>query len=401
MTTCTVVAPALLRRGLSSPLVGRDDELRLIAQLRAEHRGRRSGVGVVIAGLAGVGKSHLARHVVAAAEGAGALVAWVLATASAATVPLGPVAGLLPPEERTTDPATLMRRTGALLRREACGRDIVLGVDDAQLLDPASAALGLHLAISGTAFVVATMRSGATQPDALRTLWSDAGAVRLDLDELTADQTGQLAELVLGGPVEPEARRWLFDRSRGNALYARELLLGALADRALQQREGLWRLLRDPPPSRPLMDLVGARTADLDAAGRAVVEMLAFGEPLRLGELAALAGNATMAAVEAHGVLAVDGSGPRAEVRLAHPLYADVLRAKVPVVRASTIKYRLAEVLGNRRDSTPADVLRIACWMLDVGADVPLAQLFEAAAAALAQGDLDFAVELATRALRD
>src|SRR4051812_37880338 len=197
MTTGTVVAPALLRRGLSWPLVGRDDELRLIAQLRAEHRGRRSGVGVVIAGLAGVGKSHLARHVVAAAEGAGALVAWVLATASAATVPLGPVAGLLPAEERTTDPATLMRRTAALLRQEARGRDIVLGVDDAQLLDPASAALVLHLAISGTAFVVATMRSGATHPDALRTLWNGAGAVRLDLDGLTADQTGQLAELVL------------------------------------------------------------------------------------------------------------------------------------------------------------------------------------------------------------
>jgi len=44
---------------------------------------------------------------------------------------------------------------------------------------------------------------------------------------------------VLGAPVEEAARRWMHDRSRGNILYVRELLLGALADGALEDRRGL------------------------------------------------------------------------------------------------------------------------------------------------------------------
>lgn len=394
------VQSALLRRGLSWPLLGRDHELRCIAELRAERAGEGGGVGVVIAGPAGVGRSHLARHAVAAAEHAGAPVAWLTATASAATVPFGPVAGLLPEQTQAADPATVFRRTAALLREEAGGRTVVLGVDDAHLLDPASAALVLHLAVSGTAFVVATVRSGAGQPDAVRTLWNDAGAVRFDLGELTADETGRLAELVLAGPVEPEARRWLFDRSRGNPLYVRELLLGALADQALRQRDELWRLLRVPPPSPALAELVGARTAGLNAAERAVVELLAFGEPLRLSELTELAGSATTAAVEAHGMLAVDDATPDADVWLAHPVYGYVLRAEVPRVRASAITHRLAEALGNRRDRTPADTLRIARWLLDSGGEMPVEQLLEAAAAALEQGELDLAATFATRAQR-
>ena len=44
---------------------------------------------------------------------------------------------------------------------------------------------------------------------------------------------------MLGVPVEEAARRWSHDRSRGNILYVRELLLGALADGALEDRHGL------------------------------------------------------------------------------------------------------------------------------------------------------------------
>jgi MoxR-like ATPase len=68
----------------SWPLVGRADELERVAQARA-----RGSDAVLINGLAGVGKSRLAREVLAQAERDGAIAGWVQATRSAASVPLG------------------------------------------------------------------------------------------------------------------------------------------------------------------------------------------------------------------------------------------------------------------------------------------------------------------------
>ena len=92
-----------------------------------------------------MGKSRLARETLAAAETQGALVDWVQATRSAASVPLGAFVNLLPADVRSDDPLELMRGSVQALRARAGVRPIVLGVDDAQLLDPTSAALVLHM----------------------------------------------------------------------------------------------------------------------------------------------------------------------------------------------------------------------------------------------------------------
>jgi hypothetical protein len=65
------------------PLVGRDEELARIEELR---RGSIAPAVVLVAA-AGVGKSSLARHAVAAAQRDGAFTGWVQATRSAATIP--------------------------------------------------------------------------------------------------------------------------------------------------------------------------------------------------------------------------------------------------------------------------------------------------------------------------
>ena len=68
--------------------MGRDDELgRIAAAVGA------GGAGVVIAGAAGTGKTRLATE---AAERSGRTAEWVRATRSAAAIPLGAFAGLLP-----------------------------------------------------------------------------------------------------------------------------------------------------------------------------------------------------------------------------------------------------------------------------------------------------------------
>ena len=171
----------------SWPLIGRDKELEQIAAIRAHE----TSPAVAVIAPAGVGKSRLAREAVAAAAEAGAMVCWVQGTRSAAAVPLAACAELLPPEARADDPLLQLQRTSKTLREEAAGRPIVIGVDDAQRLDPASAALILQLTITRTAFILATVRSSEPCPDAVQSLWKDAGADRLELRPLSEARTSR------------------------------------------------------------------------------------------------------------------------------------------------------------------------------------------------------------------
>ena len=67
-------------------LTGRDTEL---AELRRALGGVGKYAGVVIAGAAGVGKTRLARELMARAAGAGIQTNWVVGTESARPIPLG------------------------------------------------------------------------------------------------------------------------------------------------------------------------------------------------------------------------------------------------------------------------------------------------------------------------
>ena len=72
---------------------------------------------------------------------------------------------------------------------------------------------------------------------------------------------------------------------QGNALFARELVLGALDAGTLARAGGLWRLTGRPPVSATLRELVAERMSSLSADERAPIELLALAEPLRIDEL--------------------------------------------------------------------------------------------------------------------
>src|SRR3984885_12498429 len=254
------------------PLVGRDRELAEIAAARADVGCH----GIVVIAQAGMGKSRLAREAQASAQRDGALIEWVQATRSAATVPLAAFADLVPDEVRSEDTVALLRRCGEELRHRAAGRTVVLGVDDAQLLDPVSAALVLHLATSASAFILATVRAGEPCPDAIVSLWKDDAARRLELHALGDEDVRALVETALADPVEEGALRWVTDVSRGNALYVRELVRGAVDDGALVHGDGFWRMDGLPVANASLVELVGRRMAELTAGERELVELLAL-----------------------------------------------------------------------------------------------------------------------------
>ena len=134
------------------PLIGRREELSIIERTLGEDQCR----GLLLAGAPGVGKTRLAREALAAAEAAGCETKWAVASRAVAAIPFGAVAHLLPPAEEKSTHLQLLQQAGQWLAERAGGRRVVLGIDDAHMLDDASAALLFHLVINGIAFVVAT-----------------------------------------------------------------------------------------------------------------------------------------------------------------------------------------------------------------------------------------------------
>jgi len=375
-------------------LVGRSAGLERITGARAEGR-----TAVVISGPAGVGKSRLAREALSAMERDGAVVGWVQATRSAATVPLGAFASVLPADVRSDDLFELMQRSIRALRDRAHGRAFVLGVDDAQWLDPTSATLVLQLTTTTAGLLLVTVRADEAPPDAIVSLWKDAGALRLELGLLSETESEVLVEQIAGGPVERGARRWVSETSRGNALYVRELMLGALAGGALQQVNGLWRLPVRPTVSASLTELVAARMAGLADSEQRTLELLALGEPLRVAEMVALTGTQPLIGTEARGLVNVTGAGPDGEVRLSHPLYGEVIRASLPTLRAREVRLALVDTTQARSVLEPGDTLRLARWLTDAGEKIPSDLMLRAAQAANLAGDPAFGATLAEAAL--
>src|SRR5438552_1898952 len=118
------------------PLIGRAEELDAIAEAVADPE----AAGVILAGAAGVGKTRLLREALVAAEARGHQTEWVSGFAASTEIPLAPFAHLLPaPAGPSPDRLELLRRSiAALTERSPDGR-LVLGVDDAHLLDEVSA----------------------------------------------------------------------------------------------------------------------------------------------------------------------------------------------------------------------------------------------------------------------
>ena len=146
-------------------------------------------------------------------------------------------ADLLPADVRSDDLLELMRRSAAALRGRADGRPIVIGVDDAPVArSDARRRSCCSSPARASAFVVVTVRSGEAAPDAITSLWKDAGAPRLSLQPLDEAETTELVEQALGASVEQAAARWIYESSQGNALYVRELAARRAGERQPRAR---------------------------------------------------------------------------------------------------------------------------------------------------------------------
>lgn len=350
--------------GESWPLIGRTEELQLVVSLS---RRRDAPAGVVLAGAAGVGKTRLAREVLAAAARGGALTRWAAATASARALPLGAFAAVV--GTVGSDATQLVRRAGAALLTGAGPGGVVVGVDDGHLLDDVSALLVHQLVLGQAATVVVTLRSGEPTPDAVTALWKDGHLPRLELQPLSEEETAELVEAALGGPVEGATARRLWSITRGNVLYLRELVQSERDAGRLRAVAGVWQWTGTPHLSPGLLELVQERIGALSDAEREVVEVLALGEPLGVPVLTRLTSAEAVERTELRGLVDVQLDGGRLEARLAHPLYGEVQRMRCGQLRARRLRGRIAAALAATGARRADDALRRA--VLTVDSDLP------------------------------
>jgi DNA-binding CsgD family transcriptional regulator len=376
------------------PLLGRARELAEIeAVLTAS-----GGGGVVLVGAAGAGKTRLAREVLKRVR-TGRDVDWVAASSAARSIPFGAVSHLLAEDERLGADGFALRRAADAIARRAGRQPVVLGVDDAHLLDDGSAALVHQLAVRGLVFVVATVRVGEPAPDAIVALWKDGLCRRLNVRPLSGDVVDRLVGHVLGAQVDGVTRQEIRRVAAGNPLYLRELLAGGLEEGGLVRREGVWCWDHGRRYGSSLVDLVKSQLAGLDDATRAVLEVLACGEPLPVAVLDRLVGTGALGAsaidaAERGGLIIRERSGRRQAMRLAHPVHAEVLRVVLPEGRARRLWGWLAASVDGQPLRRPDDALLVAAWKLAAGAPQCPASLLAAARRAVARSDLALAERL-------
>ncbi|WP_394613364.1 LuxR C-terminal-related transcriptional regulator [Lentzea sp. JNUCC 0626] len=330
------------------PFVGRD------AELTAVRRAVR-GAGLIVAGPAGVGKTRLLDEVACDVR--------LRATAAMSEIPLGVMAPFLP----SADSSPLAMLTGA--RAALRGRVVV--VDDVHLLDDASAGLLHQLVQHRESVVVATLRSGERAPDPVVALWKDELLPRIELDPLGRAAVVEVLETVLGGVLDSATADRLWTASAGNMLLLREMHFAA----QWVSHGGVWSLDGPLPLSPRLVELIEAHLAAVPDEERRVLELLAFGEPLDLAASEAL-----------DGLVTVTDEG----LRLAHPLYGEVLRAQCPPLRKRNHQRHLASLLD--------DPLRVAVLRLESGTADDPALLLKAGNIASAAGGVVLAERLARAA---
>ena len=90
----------------------------------------------------------------------------------------------------------------AALTASMIAERLLLGVDDAHLLDDASAALVHLLVTSGAASAIVTVRSGEQAPDSVVSLWKDGPAPLVVLQALSRAEVETIVTTVLQDPVD-------------------------------------------------------------------------------------------------------------------------------------------------------------------------------------------------------
>lgn len=364
---------------MPGPLIGRERELAALRGWLGElgdHRGRL----VLLAGEPGIGKSRLAREVVAVALAQGTAVALGRATEEAGAPVLWPwrevmrslgqrleptlTTGEMRPEDRfrLVDEVS----TGVLA---GAGNGLVIVLDDAHWADRTSVLVLRHLADRLSAkpvmLVVAFRDTGppSALSDVLPALVRSLEVERIDLGPLDVDGVGACLRANLG-EVDPGLIAAVHQASGGNPFFVEQL------GRAIA--EGSWRPGEVPGSVR---DVVRSRLAHLTPSCRGLLGVAAvIGERFEAGLLADATG---MSSDEALGLLdeacangLVEATGEVGTYRFVHALSRVAVEASLGTSERLDHHRRVARAIEARLGDQPGDQAGALArhWLALVGA---------------------------------
>jgi len=353
--------------------------------------------GIVVYGPAGVGKSRIAHEAVSAAESRGCEGRWAVGTSSAREIPLGAFSAWAPSD--ATDTVQLLRGVIESLTGSSSGATVVVCVDDVHLLDDLSIFVVHQIMQRGAAKLLLTVRDGEFIPAAVQEIWMGDRFERLDLRPLSLDETATLLSAALGGPVDSVAAQRMWNLTRGNVLYLRNIVEQEVADGRVVERDGYWRWIGDPIMPPGLVELIESRIGDLPTPVNDVVDALAVGEPIELAALRRITDPAAVEEADTRGLITLEPGGATVQVRVAHPLYGEVRRRSAPATKLRRLRGLVVAELAesNERDDIQV-VVRRATLSLDSDLAPDADLLVRAARGAVWLADLPLADRLAEAA---
>ena len=372
--------------GASWPLVGRAEQLAEMSALLVDGR----GPGVLLTGEAGVGKSRLAAEVLDRCARDGVHVVRTSGAEASSGMPFQAMAGLVSGEPT----ADLFARAARDLRRASGDRPVVLAVDEADHLDPVSAALVHHLAATARTTLLAAARTDALEKPAVRALRRRPLVREVEVRGLGRDGVGELLQVALGGPVDGVTTERLWRLSRGNPLFLRHLVTAGRQAGALRAGAGVWRWHGRLHGYGRLSDLVASALGELPAGEARALEWIAHVEPVPLEVLERLAGQDELEELERRSLISLESRGDRLLVRTAHPLYGEAVRSGTSAPRRRAVYREFADALA-RSDTAGEQRLPLVNWRLLAGEPVADADVLAAASDALARRDPELAERLA------
>lgn len=324
-----------------------------------------AGSGVVVLGAAGVGKTRLAD---ALREASGEAV-WVAGTRSASPIPFGAFAHLLPPLDAPglDRLAVMMLARRAVLEAMGDGSPVLV-VDDAQLLDEASAALLHQLVMARAVRVVVTVRLGESAPDAVTALWKDGWLECVELQPLGRLAVEELVGQLVGGRVDALAVARVWEQTRGNPLFCHELVRAATASGVLAYDGDVWRWRGALPGIGRVWDLIDARLSELDPDSLGALEVVAVADGADVRLLDSLVDASARVGLTRRGLIEEHEEGNRSIIRLVHPLFGEAVRARILPARRRAVCGQLADAAAERELVVGGELLRVAGWRLEQGA---------------------------------
>ncbi len=187
--------------------------------------------------------------------------------------------------------------------------------------------------------------------------------------------------------------------TQGNILFLQELITDALGAGTLKREHGVWHWTGGLGVAVRLRETVAARLVSLDPRERILLEFLAVGEPLSVLTAERLVPAVSIPDLERRGLVLAERAGRETQIRLAHPIFGEALRAMMPVSLIRGVNRMLAEDLVSDATGTHGDALKISLLCEAAGTEIDPLLLVEGARIANVLYDYRLAERLARAAV--